>query len=362
MPKNYSKSKLKFVFTLFQIVLFVIIIVYADEFSRGDELPYINQTLFVQSDNGNSDSISLDFVATVELNDQDQWVIQYVVKAWDSLSKIASNFWISVSHLKKINNIWSRPIRPWDKLVVTDNNEWIIYSLPEKTNVLVFSNRYNFNMEDFMALNSISDETEILQEWQELFLPISYERAYEIWLLERPAPEPEPIKKYVPVINRPLANSTSKPKPSTSNSTNTSSSTSSNWSSSNKILSKYVYKRELNNKFAPWNCTWYVAAEMPKIFTYIDEKTQDRPFGWNAKDRYKNASAAWLSVWKTPRAWAIIVYGQLRSAAWHVWIVRSYDSSNWDMVVEDMNYAWKYIVTKRTDNSSNSKIIWYIYP
>ena len=101
---------------------------------------------------------------------------------------------------------------------------------------------------------------------------------------------------------------------------------------------------------------------MPKIFPYKDENTQERPFGWNAKDRYSNAKRAWFKVWKTPRAWSIIVYSQLRSSAWHVWVVDKYDSESWEITVRDMNYAWKYIVTKRIDNEDNSKIIWYIYP
>ncbi|MCF7835154.1 LysM peptidoglycan-binding domain-containing protein [Candidatus Gracilibacteria bacterium] len=361
MPKNYSKSKLKFIFTVLQIILFVIIIVYADELSKGNEKIYINQPLFVQIDDGSSDSISLDSIAIVELNEQDQGIIQYVVQPGDNLSKIASTFGITVSHIKKINNIGSRPIRPGDKLVVTDNEEGIIYSLTDKSNVLVFANKYNFNLEDFMALNSIPDETEILQQGQELFLPISYEKAYEIGLLERPAPEPKPIKKYVPVINKPLANSTKKPTTS-STSTSTASATTSNGSTSKKILSKYVFNKKINNRFAPGNCTWYVATQMPKIFPYTDENNQDRPFGGNAKERYGNASAAGLSVGKSPRAGSIVVYNQLRSAAGHVGIVRSYDASNGDMIIEDMNYAGKYIVTKRTDNSSNSKIIGYIYP
>ncbi len=354
MPRNYSKNRFKFFLTIAQIVVFILIIVYADEFSRWNDTVYVNPS-FVQMDDWNSDSINLDSIAVVELNDQDQWVIQYVVQPGDNLSKIASMFWTTISHIQKINNLWSRPIRPWDKLVVTDDEEWIIYELPEKSNVLVFANKYNLNTEDFMTMNNIQDETEILQQGQELFLPISQERAYDIGLLTRPEPTPQPIKKYIPIIHKPsvkwnrvIANNPVNNNPSASTKA--------------KVSSKRVFNKKVSNGFAPWNCTRYVAAVMPQIFPYIDENTQSRPFGWNANAWYKNAKAAWFKVGQTPRAWSIIVYSQLRSSAWHVGIVDKYDSESWEITVRDMNYAWKYIVTKRIDNADNSKIVWYIYP
>jgi hypothetical protein len=31
------------------------------------------------------------------------------------------------------------------------------------------------------------------------------------------------------------------------------------------------------------------------------------------------------------------------------------------MLVEDMNYAWKFVVTQRIESTSRAEIIWYIY-
>ena len=375
MPRNYSKNKIKVFFTILQLIAFIFIIVYADQLSsRWHELSYVNRDIFVKADDDCSTSISTNCIATVELDNQGQSVIQYVVKAWDSLSKIASDFWTTISHIQKINNLSSWPIKPWDKIIISQDDEWILYELPEKTSVLVFANKYNLSVQDFMTINSIQDDSEILQQWQELFIPISIDKAYDIGLLIKPEPKPQPVAKPVtkPTI-KPTPTITSKPKnnniippnnvtdfPST-NTTTTTPTTTPTYQSP-KILSERVFKKEINNKFAPWNCTWYVAAVMPNMFPYIDEKTQDRPFGWNAKDRYKNASAAWYKVWKTPRAWSIVVYGQLRSPAWHVWIVDKYNPDTWEITVRDMNYKWKYVVTIRTDSVDNSKIIWYIYP
>ncbi|MFZ2151316.1 MAG: LysM peptidoglycan-binding domain-containing protein [Candidatus Absconditicoccaceae bacterium] len=357
MPRNYSKNRIKFFLTIFQISVFILIIVYADQFSRGNDTVYVNPT-FVQMDDGNSDSISLDSIAIVELDNQDQGVIQYVVQAGDNLSKIASMFGTTISHIQKINNLGGRPIRPGDKIVVTDDEEGIIYDLPEKTNVLVFSNKYNLNVEDFMTMNNIQDETEILQQGQELFLPISQDRAYDIGLLTKPEPTPEPIKKYIPTIHKPgtIKGTKTIAKNPVNNTPTTPSATKA------KISSKRVFNKKVSNGFAPGNCTWYVAAVMPQMFPYVDEDTQSRPFGGNAKDRYKNAKAAGYKVGQTPRAGSIIVYSQLRSSAGHVGIVDKYESESGELTIRDMNYAGKYIVTKRVDNSDNSKIIGYIYP
>jgi LysM repeat protein len=45
---------------------------------------------------------------------------------------------------------------------------------------LVFANRYGLNVEDLMSLNYIQDETEMLQDGQEIFVPITLEKAYDI--------------------------------------------------------------------------------------------------------------------------------------------------------------------------------------
>jgi surface antigen len=106
-----------------------------------------------------------------------------------------------------------------------------------------------------------------------------------------------------------------------------------------------------------------VATQVPSIFKYTSEGTQERPFGGNASTWYSAAKAAWYTVSKTPRAGSIIVYSKLRSSAGHVWIVRQYPY-NWDsskMLVEDMNYAGKFVVTQRVESTSRAGIIGYIY-
>lgn len=127
-----------------------------------------------------------------------------------------------------------------------------------------------------------------------------------------------------------------------------------------KILSKWVYNQDIKNGFYAGQCTWYVAVKTPEIFGPVVDGKQDRPFGGDARQRYSNAKKAGFSVGQKPKAGAIIVYGTLRSSAGHVGKVVSVDGN--DIVVEDMNYAGKFIVTRRTESADNSKIIGYIYP
>lgn len=110
--------------------------------------------------------------------------------------------------------------------------------------------------------------------------------------------------------------------------------------------------------FAPWYCTDYAAFRRPDLFILKDGKY--RPFGWDAKDWYWTAKKAWFMVWKSPRKWAIAVfYGRGVSREYgHVAFVEKV-SSDGKIMITDMNYKWKNIVTRRIISSSDP--IGYIY-
>ncbi|MEI8252498.1 MAG: hypothetical protein WCG25_01810 [bacterium] len=95
-------------------------------------------------------------------------------------------------------------------------------------------------------MNSLQDETEILQQGQELFLPISQERAYDIGLLTRPEPTPQPINKYIPTIHKP----TNKPNKIIANNTSNDSNNIPSVSKA-KVSSKRVFNKKVSNGFAP---------------------------------------------------------------------------------------------------------------
>lgn len=361
MPfRNKWLNYIKFSITLALLFGFILVIVYADKFQKGPEQVYVNTMAFAQPSNDDWTLINLDMVSA-EIGDDNKWIINYIVQPWDTLSKIASVFGVTISHIKKTNKIVG-PIRPNQKLIITDESEWLLYTIQEKENILVFANKYSLNLTDLMTLNYIQDETEILQTGQEIFIPINLETAYEVGLLERPKPvyRPKVSIAYKPTITRP----TSKNARRTTSSyvVNTSAPTTTYKRSS--ILSTRVFNKHISNRFYAGHCTWYMAVTTPQIFPYTSETTQARPFGGNANLRYDHAKDAWFSVGKQPVIWSIVVYNRgwaKFASAWHVAKVISYNSADWTMIIEEMNGSKKFIVDRRVDRINNPNIRGYIY-
>jgi surface antigen len=57
----------------------------------------------------------------------------------------------------------------------------------------------------------------------------------------------------------------------------------------------------------------------------------------------------------------VIVYSKLRSSAGHVGKVINYYPDDGKMIIRDMNYVGKFVVTERWESTDNSKISCYIY-
>jgi len=291
----------------------------------------------------------------------DAAVVQYIVQEWDTLESIATEFWTTVSNLKKINGIST--IKPWQKIVVTNEEDGILYKIRENQNIKVFANKYWLDLKDLMTLNYITDDSEILYKWQEIFINLSEEKANNIpGFIDKAQPDLTPVKAQTKTTTKTTKTTTTNSKTTTTTTTTTTTSTTTN-NSSSKILKKRTYNANITNGFYRGYCTWYVATQVPSLFPYTSETTQDRAFGWDAVKWYNNARAAWYTVSKTPRASSIVVYSKLRSAAGHVWIVRQYpyNGDNTKMLVEDMNYAWKFVVTQRIESVNRAEIIGYIY-
>ena len=360
MTRTHKVSKLRIFLTIACLLAFGVLVSVADKCCSPADMQYVNPT-FVS--NWSKDvAINLDAMS-VSMETDDIAVVQYIVQEWDTFESIATEFWTTVSNLKKIN--WVSEIKPWQKIVVTNEEDGILYKVRENQNIKVFANKYWLDLQDLMTLNYITDDSEILYEGQEIFINLSEEKANKIpWFIDKAQPD----------LSIPVVKPKSTTKTTTTKTTKTTSNTSRNgngwWnttttssSSSSKIIKKWTYNANINNWFYRGYCTWYVATQVPSIFKYSSEWTQERPFGWNASSWYSAAKAAWYTVSKTPRAGSIIVYSKIRSSAGHVWIVRQYpyngDSSK--MLVEDMNYAGKFVVTQRIESTSRGWIIGYIY-
>lgn len=345
---------IKFLITLFFIVFFVFVIAYADRFSDTKQELNINHA-FVWLNDNDSPEINIDDVTSVQLDDNERWLIKYVVQAGDTLAQIAGTFGTTVSHIKKVNHI-DGPIKPKDTLVITDEEVWFLYTIPEKTNIVVFANKYNLNLEDLMTLNYIQDETEIWFSWDEIFINITEEQAIAKGLMEAPKPVIVEKPKNRPVITKPQA---TKPKPNAiiGNNVNITPTKRGN------IISQWTYTKKISNKFYPGYCTWYAAIITPEIFKYSDDNTQNRPFGGDARQRCANAKAAGFSVGHKPVVGSLIVYKSWRvSSAGHVGKVVNYYPSEGKMIVRDMNYVAKFVVTERYEYTDNNSISCYIYP
>lgn len=366
MTRTRKVSKGKILLTIASLLLFCVLVAFADRNTATSNIEYINPAFI--SDNSKSVAINLDAMSVSMDEENDIAVVQYIVQYWDTLESIATEFWTTVSNLKKINNISS--IYAGQKIVVTNEEDWFLYKIRENQNIKVFANKYGLNLEDLMTLNYITDDSEILYEWQEIFINMTQEKANDIpWFIDKAQPDltipkPKPVVNKKPTTTK--TNTTTKnnwwSKTNTSSNWNTSApSTTSTWSS--KVVAKWTYNANVNNGFYRGYCTWYVATQVSSIFPYTSDGTQSRPFGWDASAWYANAKAAWYTVSKTPRSNSIVVYSKLRSSAGHVWIVKQYPY-NWDsskMLVEDMNYAGKFVVTQRIENVNRGEIIGYIY-
>lgn len=361
MPKQTIRHGVKFTISLVVLAVFSLVIVDANKLSKTWNIIYVNP-MFVQQTTSEEGYIDVGSIAS-ELDENNRWVLKYVVKAGDSLYGIASKFWTTISRIKKVNSIVG-PIRPNDVLMISED-DGLIYVMKSTMNVKLFADKYDLNLQDIMTLNSIADESEILHEGKELFLNITKEKSYDVGLFPRPKPVIVPPKKYKkPIITRTSPQttrvvSTTVSAPSSQASWNTGGGT------QRKILSKWTFNKKISNGFYAGHCTWYMAATTPSIFGYTSDSTQERPFKWNANQWYDNAAAAGFRVGQAPALGAIVVYSQTSgpyAAYGHVAKVISHDPSTSTMVVEEMNYLGKYIVTRRVESTKNWKIRGYIYP
>jgi len=358
MTRTHKVSKSRIFLTIACLLIFGVLVSVADRCTTTTDLNYINPT-FV-SDRSKDVAINLDAMS-ISMESDDVAVVQYIVQEWDTLDKIATEFWTTVKNLKKINGISS--VKPWQKIVVTNEEDGILYKVRENQNIKVFANKYWLDLKDLMTLNYITDDSEILYQGQEIFINLSEEKANNIpGFIDKAQPD-----LTIPVVKPKPTNTTSTKTTKTTKTTNgsanvTISNVTTNTSSS-KILKKRTYNANITNGFYRGYCTWYVATQVPSIFRYTSENTQERPFGWDAVKWYNNAKSAGYTVSKTPRSNSIVVYTKLRSSAGHVWIVRQYPYNGDDtkMLVEDMNYAWKFVVTQRIESVNRAEIIGYIY-
>jgi surface antigen len=353
------------------LTLFNYLIIYADKFQVALE-PFPVTANFVDttiSDNEESIAVRLDNV--IIDNSKLDGNITYVIKPWDTLESIAQDVGTTMSNIRRVNSLGNDAIVRANGTIVNKEgiaiNKLTISDLPgivvamsAKTSVIEFAKQYWLNEEDIKSLNNISDSKTILREGDELFLTITEQDAIKKWILEDPnQPEEEPVQVAAESQKWKDKPQVATAKTSTSKQVvapqkkKTAQIVSTAWAAGewtngiigyNKwsIISSWFQKDRWNYGFAAGYCTSYAAAKRPDIFG-----NKNLAFRGNAGAWLSNAKKAWNKTWSKPKVWSIVVYspGRWASGYGHVWYVEKVDGDK--IVISDMNYKWRNIVTKR---------------
>ena len=373
MPK-YRKHQYitKFLITVFNLALFNYIIIYADKFQVTLE-PFPVKATFVDSKLSDNDDIVSVRLDNVIIDDTKiGWNITYVIKPWDTIESIAQDVGTTLANIRRVNSLGNdaqvrtngtvinKEGAAINKLTISDL-PGIVVAMSSQTSVLEFAKQYALNEDDIKSLNNISDSKTILREWDELFLTISEPDAIKKWILEDPnAVPPEQVqiastnqdkgKGKDKIVDSKNKKDTKTVKPTTTVSKAKAQIVSA-WSEGSNgiiwydkwsILATWFQKDKWYAWFAAWYCTSYAASKRKDIFT-----DPDRSFRWNAGAWLSNAKKAGNKTWSKPKVWSIVVFapGRWASGYGHVWYVEKVD---WDkIVISDMNYKWRNIVTQR---------------
>lgn len=132
-----------------------------------------------------------------------------------------------------------------------------------------------------------------------------------------------------------------------------------------KIISVREMDGNVNNTFAPWYCTYGAARISPEFFPYSEDKmSQERTRWGNAIDRCENAEKAGFRIGTAPTVGSLIVYKKVGSNTtfWHVGKVMYSNSKYKSLIVRDMNWIAKFVMSDRWESADNENIKCYIYP
>jgi surface antigen len=262
---------------------------------------------------------------------------EYTIVSGDTPFFVAKKFWISVTHLLTSNAISKNEFISWKKILITQE-EGASISIEKATSVSEISKKFWVSIDDILATNPSLSEKTILQK-TEIFIP------QKITTIE------ENLKPTIINANGGQRVDLSKVSKSKSDIYLSELFTTSFWRGDIKetewtLLWHWYQRGSWNFWFAAWQCTDYAAFKRPDIFI----KGENRPFWWNAKDRADNAKKAWYEVDNLPKKNDIAVF-----AAWrwwhktygHVAYVEEVDIKKWTIIISDMNYLGKNIVTRR---------------
>lgn len=150
----------KFIITLFNLVVFNYLIIYADKFQLAVENEPVKaaftDVMPTASADINAQSIIFD-------NDDLDGNLTYIVRSGDTLETIAAELNTTVDNIKKVNKLKSNEIRPGQRLTVSQL-PGIIITMQEDISLGDFIETYNLNEDDIKTLNNIADSRKIVRQ------------------------------------------------------------------------------------------------------------------------------------------------------------------------------------------------------
>jgi len=137
--------------------------------------------VFAQNIPGNVDENGWEFqLEMLVWWDNSEGKIIYVVRAWDTLSDIAKNFWLTTRALRESNNMSisnANTLIKGQKLEIDFDQEQIIYEVNQSSSVADFADEYDLEIDDLMTLNYFGSPQEMMEPGQQLFLDLTREEA-----------------------------------------------------------------------------------------------------------------------------------------------------------------------------------------
>ena len=371
---------MKWSFTIIALFILANLLLLPENYAYNETTPIVSAN-FIDDSLDNNSAINLNNIVVFvddELSDEKSMIV-HMVQAWESLSTIASKYGTTVEMVKTVNNISNERFLRIGQTLYISETPWFLYQTDRATNLMVFANQYEIDLDQLQQVNSIWDPLKPLDKWTELFVPVSRDEGIKIWLLEEPTPEPVKPVVTTPVQRRtiitrqaPTNNTTVTTQTNTKPSSQATSRSTRTVTNKEHIVAQRTYTNNIRNWFAKGHCTRYAAIKSKRAFPFLSDTKQFKSYNGNAINWYDNARNAWFRTASTPTPWAIMVVNQWqgwRSSYGHVAVVLQVDRKNNKILVEDMNYLGKYIVTQRrihmdstmTKATANSKpIIWFI--
>jgi len=150
----------KFIITLFNLVVFNYLIIYADKFQLAVETAPVKASFTdvmpTASADINAQSIIFD-------NDDLDGNLTYIVRSGDSLETIAAELNTTVDNIKKVNNLKSNEVHAGQRLTISQL-PGIIVAMEQDISLGDFIEAYKLNEDDIKALNNIADGRKIIHK------------------------------------------------------------------------------------------------------------------------------------------------------------------------------------------------------